>query len=91
MPDRAALERIEALLAPYEISHPISRLYRDLAEALAAVRALRAESQLDETDLCGLIAAELKHNDECGPGPVSEAEYLDDAQAILRIVREHER
>lgn len=36
------------------------------------------------------IADELAYNDECGPGPVSRQEYLDDADAILRIVREHE-
>lgn len=37
------------------------------------------------------IAAELKRNDECGPGPVSDMEYLDDADAILRIVRQHDK
>jgi hypothetical protein len=29
------------------------------------------------------VARELKHNDECGPGPVSEAEYRADAEAII--------
>jgi multidrug efflux pump subunit AcrA (membrane-fusion protein) len=37
-------------------------------------------------DLAAKIADELAYNDECGPGPVSRREYLDDANAILRIV-----
>jgi hypothetical protein len=37
-------------------------------------------------DLAAKIADELAYNDECGPGPVSRSEYLDDANAILRIV-----
>lgn len=35
------------------------------------------------------IADELRHNDECGTGPLSDGEYMDDAAAILRIVLEH--
>lgn len=40
-------------------------------------------------DLVAKIAEELRRNDECGPGPVSRGEYIDDAAAILRIVGEH--
>jgi len=40
--------------------------------------------------LLAKIADELRHNDECGPGPLSDDEYMDDARAILRIVDEHE-
>jgi hypothetical protein len=35
-----------------------------------------------------LIADELRRNDQAGPGPVSDGEYLADADAILRIVRD---
>lgn len=34
------------------------------------------------------IADELRRNDECGTGPLSDDEYMDDAAAILRIVIE---
>lgn len=34
------------------------------------------------------IAKELAANDACGTGPLSEAEYRDDADAILRLVRD---
>lgn len=35
-----------------------------------------------------LIAAELARNDQCGAGPVSEGEYLADADALVDLVRD---
>jgi hypothetical protein len=34
------------------------------------------------------VAEMLAENDKCGPGPVSEVEYRDDAAAILDLVTE---
>lgn len=45
---------------------------------------------VDERSLTAKIADELRRNDECGPGPVSDQEYLADAAAIVRIVNEHQ-
>jgi hypothetical protein len=45
---------------------------------------------LSRRSLAAKIADELRHNDECGSRrPLSDREYMDDAAAILRIVREH--
>jgi hypothetical protein len=46
------------------------------------------ETSWEDVALREKIADELARNDECGPGPVSRQEYLDDAAAILRIVAE---
>jgi hypothetical protein len=46
---------------------------------------------VEDVELRERIADELVHNDECGPGPVSRQEYLDDAAVILRIVAEFSR
>lgn len=46
-------------------------------------------SARSERAVIALIADELRRNDDCGPGPLSEQEYLDDAAAILRIVQAH--
>lgn len=37
-----------------------------------------------------VLADELARNDACGTGPVSRGEYLADADALIRIVREHD-
>lgn len=54
----------------------------------AAVEAAASLSpQGEDHELREKIADELARNDECGPGPVSRQEYLDDAEVILSMIR----
>jgi chromosome segregation ATPase len=47
------------------------------------VNTLRGMADDDRRAEIEAVARELKHNDECGPGPVSEEEYRADAEAII--------
>jgi hypothetical protein len=54
-----------------------------------AVLAARSPQGIADDDRRAEIEAvvrELKHNDECGPGPVSDAEYQADAEAIITVL-----
>lgn len=50
-------------------------------------RPVMDRAEVEAVALREKIADELAHNDECGSGPLSRQEYLDDADALLGLIQ----
>jgi hypothetical protein len=87
MPERAEMEAV-ARAWGYRPGAPYWKgALNDASVAIEALNRVRDARGDGEAELREKIADELAENDQCGVGPLSRQEYLDDAEAVLSLIR----